>query len=200
MTEYFLLDAVCQSRLDGRNGSLACTVIATLLIQQVINGDMELPVLGESPSKACLHQFISAMCEGNAMYDSRAMEFGLLNIYDVLALWPNLHLSPVRGYDLGFHNSDQDVEKLSALLHECLYGPQVCGGVLIQQPYTIAHVFGCGTEREGLCSTSTLTIGLQVQLKVLKAHCWPHLVLQQAWRTLHAMSVSLSYVFKTASP
>ena len=86
MTKYFLPDAICQSRLDGRNGSLACTVIATLLIQQVINGDMELPMAGESPSEACLHQFISAMREGNAMYDSRAMEFGLLSIYDVLDL------------------------------------------------------------------------------------------------------------------
>ena len=92
ITEYFLLDAVCQSRLDGSNGSLACTVIATLLIQQVINSDMALPMPGESPNKACLHQFISAMHEGNAMYDSRAMEFGLLSIYDVLDLWPNLHL------------------------------------------------------------------------------------------------------------
>ena len=46
--EHYLPANLCQSRLDGRNGSNACTVIATQVATKVLQGLLPLPDPGEA--------------------------------------------------------------------------------------------------------------------------------------------------------
>ena len=89
----FLPHELCQSRIDGRSGSLACTVIATLVARDIphqglVTADGHSVVL----KQALLQQFMKCIRAGNCLYDERGQVFGLLGLYDVLHLFPDIGL------------------------------------------------------------------------------------------------------------
>ena len=70
----------CQSFLDNRNGSTACTVIAACLCQELLVGAMTMPEPGEAPSTEWLNQLVSCMRGGNTLYDDSIQNHGVSTI------------------------------------------------------------------------------------------------------------------------
>ena len=66
----FLPHERCQSRIDGRIGSSACTVIATLVARDILHQDL---VTADGHSvvlkQALLQQFVKCIHAGNCLYD-----------------------------------------------------------------------------------------------------------------------------------
>ena len=99
-SEHFLPAEFSQSRIDGRRGSTACTVISTLVAKGTLEGELVLPRGGEQPSQAVLGSLVNLLRAGNQLYDNDAAHFGLLAVYHVLDIWPQLGLRQVVGVTL----------------------------------------------------------------------------------------------------
>ena len=143
-TDYYLPDIFCQSRIDNRNGSTACTVIATLVVKAVLEGTLELPDCGAEPSGAFLQDFMDVIRMGNRLYDTEAAKLGLLAVYHVLELWPELNLAPAKGLDLGFRDAVDATTKLTKWISTVFHSQSLQAGVFVQRPYSFAIVAGRG--------------------------------------------------------
>lgn len=146
VTEYFLPQCFSQYTIDGRNGSSACTVISTLVAKAILTKQILLPRYGP-PDAASLSRFIDVIREGNLLYDSSALEkkAGLLALYDVLHLWPQLGVKVIRGGDLGFRSASTCKEMLTPILERLQVDADIpAAGVLIACPYSISVTLGNG--------------------------------------------------------
>ena len=118
-----------QSRIDGRNGSNACTVIAALFVRCMLrNPDVQ------NVSVASLCEVIH---EGNAVYDNLDTT-NLLSADEVMAIQPSL----------GIQVSQESFVRASMASFSALIGvmtfqsrgspPLVCGGIFVITPYSFA--------------------------------------------------------------
>ena len=142
--EYFAPPGVCQSKLGGRNGSSACTVIAAKLSQLCLQGQLPHPTSGEEPSPSVINTFISAIQEGNRLYDNKAKELGLLSVTNVLSVLPDLKLRPRRHCDFGFTTVEQATQALEEVLKTALQSPLPQSFLMDKTPYTVLVVCGGG--------------------------------------------------------
>ena len=56
--QYVLPVAYSQSTVNGRSGSVACTVIASVTVSRVLRGIIVVPGVSESPTQECLHGLV----------------------------------------------------------------------------------------------------------------------------------------------
>ena len=80
--EYHFQPDLCQSRVDGKNGSQACTVIALCAAAAFLKGDFIVAVPDRRPDDRRFKQLVECMQFGNNLYDERYSHGGpLLGVY-----------------------------------------------------------------------------------------------------------------------
>ena len=94
--EFYLEHTQCQSRIDGRTGSHACTVIASLVARSASSG--VLTVCDEPshfPGSELPEHFVNEIRAGNKLYDEQFAPAGspFLSTYDVVQKCPFLALT-----------------------------------------------------------------------------------------------------------
>lgn len=77
--ETFLRSELCQSRIDGRNGSTACAVICTVFVEKFVSRVASVEDEGDMRRLMCW-----AMRQGNCLYDRRCPGGTLLSMDEVL--------------------------------------------------------------------------------------------------------------------
>ena len=91
--EHYFKPELSQSRIDGQNGSSACTLIAALTSHRVLTGVLPLNTAkGAYPLSISLEEFLSCIRQGNYIYDS-AQLCGLLSVDQALT---SLSQVPIR--------------------------------------------------------------------------------------------------------
>ena len=124
----------CQSRIAGRNGSSACTLIASGFVKQcLLNPEL---LDGATSRKDTL---VKAMLEGNQLYDSMKLT-GLLSVDEVLDMM-QLEL------DGEVFFSCNDVSSVQIMLVAAATGDEernISGGVCVLAPYSVALLFYAG--------------------------------------------------------
>ena len=129
-----------QSRIDGRNGSSACTVIAAIICRKVLDGALFLSNAvsnqGALPQEF-LQELIASIREGNVLYDCRGARLGLLSAYDAVQLSPpDQALRIRRGPDLHIRDSAGAKGVVESL---CRNGDKSWqAGILVQTPISIS--------------------------------------------------------------
>ena len=125
----------CQSRIQGRNGSNACTIISCLFVKEVLSQ----PELFTSPDirKAA---FESAMLQGNELYDKHVKD-GYLSVDEVLSNIVEVQLQ-VSGEV--FPGPD-DHQMVTGLLSAAAGNDQLTGGVCVLNPYSFS-ISGCASS------------------------------------------------------
>ena len=146
--EWTLPALLSQHRLDGHNGSSACTLICAELISLLLKIRNDMPVLpgsGEAPSAELIHKFLQSMRRGNSSYD-QLEKIGLLGLGEVLESRPDLCLSVTKNSDLGFWNPQHCEEKLPSVLLRISpkTSTAVKAAMFMQTPYTVAIFFQNG--------------------------------------------------------
>jgi hypothetical protein len=82
--EHYFNPYLSQSKIDGRQGSSACTIIAALTAHKVLSGILALPNSKRAhPPTEVLEMFIACIRQGNHVYDSSNLK-GLLTIDEAL--------------------------------------------------------------------------------------------------------------------
>ncbi|XP_065174752.1 uncharacterized protein LOC135826565 [Sycon ciliatum] len=137
-TLHYLPHDMCQSRMDGRQWSNACTIIACLQAWKYLTVPYPIQPLS---SAEVTKRFVNSMREGNRLYDDAKLGNNLLAIYDALDVIPGKPLRVAPRSDFGARNE----EGLSKLLKKCkdqaILSQSVLPASLIQNPYTILLVF-----------------------------------------------------------
>ena len=126
-----------QFNIDGRDGSNACTVIATMAAASLILGNIVFPVPGEQPSPSSVQQLITDMQVGKNLYeqafpDSRPL-LGVYDAFDLITL-----VSCRRNWDLGIRSSGHCRQQLQAIYEKCQEEQSVLAGILVQNPLSVA--------------------------------------------------------------
>ena len=137
ISEHFLPSGYCQSRVDGRNGSTACTVIAALSAAGMITSGIQCQFPQHQPSQEAVDQFIRAMRKGNVVYeqtfpDSRP----LLGVYDAFSLLESV--SCRQDGDLGFRTLEHCQQQLQRVHKRSQEEQCTLAGVLVRTPLSVA--------------------------------------------------------------
>ena len=108
----FLAHNLCQSQLDGRNGSSACTLRDMKVCISVLGNSLPVFDLYGSPLQ-CTPLFIQSIREGNHLYDNSpaAATGDLLGAFDAVAVLPNVRVAK----ELGFRNAENCSEVLESI-------------------------------------------------------------------------------------
>jgi hypothetical protein len=120
VTEYYLDSSLCQSRLDGRQGSNACTIIACLVAKGVLSGHIDVPEYGrELSTYNVIDRFVDTIQQGNALYDAYAKPLGspLLSVYTAIKLCPMLDLTITLRGELAVVDAESCLSKVNGFLH-----------------------------------------------------------------------------------
>ena len=88
--ENYLPPHLCQSKVDGRHGSNACTVIATCVAKSLLDGSLRFPKPDVDLDQDVVDGFVKCMRDGNELYDSNPYCHGYLSCYQVTRLWPEM--------------------------------------------------------------------------------------------------------------
>ena len=142
--EWTLPCEVSQHRLDGRNGSNACSIIAAEVVASILSekSTTPLPESGLPPSSSLISLFVNAMRRGNELYNHHSKR-GLLSIDDTLAL-PEVNLKISANGDLGFWNRTHCQEKIVSIAGKLMQQASSIGkkaAIFTQTPYTMAVIF-----------------------------------------------------------
>ena len=113
-------------------------------MKAVLEGTLELPDCGAEPSGAFLQDFMDVIRMGNRLYDTEAAKLGLLAVYHVLELWPELTSAPAKGLDLGFRDAVDGTTKLTKWISTVFHSQSLQAGVFVQRPYSFAIIAGRG--------------------------------------------------------
>ena len=100
-----LLVDLCQSTLDGRNGSSACTLIASHVVYRVLAESLEQLHLSRNIPQSVIQGFVEPMCQGNKIYDNADLRGEFLGVYNALQLLPTWLVITPRS-DLGCRSKD----------------------------------------------------------------------------------------------
>ena len=133
-SEYLLAPSLCQSRIDGRDGSNACTVIAAQVCQLILlqKDSFLLP-----PETSFLEEtLVNAMRAGNATYDQMGLK-GFLSAYDVVSMEPSPTLLASEDYFIRPGCWQGLVDFVSGRLRS-FTDDKVVAGVLVVSPYSFA--------------------------------------------------------------
>ena len=135
-SEEFLCRDLCQSRLGGREGSSACTLIAVLSSQRILRGILQLP-----GSKGCAFEeesikiFLDCISHGNDLYD-RKVKAGFLSVFMALAVCHDVPLAVKKELfivrERGWKNL---VDELTSAAKKS--ENQVAVGILVSTPYSV---------------------------------------------------------------
>ena len=143
--EHYFQPELSQSRIDGQNGSSACTLIAALTSHRVLTGVLPLNTAkGAYPLSRSLEEFLSCIRQGNYIYDSAQLR-GLLSVDQALTSLSHvpvrvqceLFLTAEKGWNHFIVSSIQAAETSSVGL---------AAGVLVTSPYAVmvaASSTGC---------------------------------------------------------
>jgi len=136
---HYLAHDLCQSRLDGRNGSSACTVIAVKVCMAILAGTLPLPPYDREQPQ-CVDSFVQCMREGNRLYDEcPASATGeLLGVFDAVNLIPDAGVQVRK--ELGCRNKPDCTRVLKSVADEAVADGQMRAGVLVQNPLSLAIV------------------------------------------------------------
>lgn len=140
--EKMLSSHLCQSRIGGRNGSFACTVICSLFLQKVLssNPDTLLPDFDALTDLMC-----ESMVEGNELYDKHD-HAGCLSMDEVIDTLNELHVC-MAGESFVCPSA---IQSMVDLLHQSAVATPLkrSGGVFIVHPYSFAF----------FCTDTTLVV------------------------------------------
>ena len=140
LREHYLDYDQCQSRLDGRSGSNACTVIAVSVVMAFLQGHLPTPTHNVS-AVVYTAGFVDCMRQENRLYDTcEAAPGRLLGVYDAIHLMPHPGVSVLRNGDRGIRSHEDCCKKLAQLGDKAAAAGQVWAGVMVQMPYSIAVV------------------------------------------------------------
>ena len=117
VNEHYLESVNCQSRLDGRTWSHACTVISGLCCKAGLSSGIALDAEA-FPSAELQSKFVELMREGNALYDKVFSSQGnpYLSAYDVVKKVASLQLNIPPYGELGFNTTEVAEKKIAAYL------------------------------------------------------------------------------------
>lgn len=141
VVEYYLPRNVCQSRINGRDSSSACCVIATLVAQAALANELRVTDCLQPPSRLCLQKFVQCIRKGNGIYDKAGCGAVLSTIYQAISLCGGIKITPHK--DLVFksqENCQRQLEKQAKWMLEEERGG-VAAAVIVQHPVSIALVF-----------------------------------------------------------
>ena len=145
-TEHYFQSHLCQSQIDGRRGSSACTVIAILISHRFLCEGLQ-----TSHDKGCqlltdsCDTIISCLRQGNYIYDNCGMK-GLLSIDQGLSVLSKVPIKLQK--EIFLVNEDFQWKRLVLALFEAAEeSPDgLAAGVLVSSPYTI--MIGATSERQ----------------------------------------------------
>ena len=143
---HYLALEYCQSQIDGRNGSTACTVIAVSVAVAVLQNCLPVPCNDLSVLSQCGKGFIECMRQGNRLYDKSPAALGghLLGVFDALHLVPT-QVRVVK--ELGLRDSSDCVKHLPTFADDAARNGMMRVGVLVQTPWSVCVVVLCdGTD------------------------------------------------------
>ena len=143
-TEHYLQPYLGQSRIDGRLGGSACTIIAMLTAHRFLCRILALQMSHEKGGQLLTESidvFLGCIRQGNHIYDSCRLK-GLLSVEQNLSALCKVPIELRKFFftslDSGWHQLV--VERLQAA-HQSLDG--LAAGVLITSPYSI--MLGCSS-------------------------------------------------------
>ena len=140
--EFYFPAKLSQAKLDGRNGSSACTVIATRVVKAVLDGSLPLPASTEEPSQVCIEQFVSAMRQGNGRYDSHPRCHGYLSLYQVVQFWTE-DLEIIKEHC--FLSKGHCKNNLKRIIDQDIGADDVAAGVMVKSPYSVCIIISAGS-------------------------------------------------------
>lgn len=141
--EHFLGPEGCQSFLDGRKGSNACTVIACLAAKQFFSGGLDLPAyqnLSDHSINQLSDAYIHLMREANSLYDKYVLIPWLpyLSVSEAVQLCRCLELQISSNGELDI----TDVEDSLARITSCFAdNPQMPAGVFTANSCSVTLLF-----------------------------------------------------------
>jgi len=132
----------CQGRLDGRNGSHACAVIASLGAIDLLNGSLLFDLEKCQPVGNSLQHYVEVIRNGNQFYDFAFPDphfQPLLAAYDAVNILQSLEIPVVRlpNGDLGAHDHGHFCERLAAVQARCQAEGRPLAGVVVNRPYSV---------------------------------------------------------------
>ena len=140
---YALPSQFCQSRLNGRNGSNACTVISICVATRIMLDCVQVPDSGTvEPSQQTIRAFVVYIEEGNKHYDSAGCR-GFLSVYGAIeSACSDMNVTIARGGDFGVWNYDQFKQDLLTIRDRAVGAGTVHTGVLVMPShFSVAIAF-----------------------------------------------------------
>ena len=120
--ETLLSSDLCQSHIDGQNGSSSCTIICALFVQKFKSAEVFLDNGKELKAAMCF-----AMQEGNRLYEKQCLS-RLLSMDEVVSLYPELEVSVLGESFVNFSCWQQLVDVLHS---QPLQAARAAGGVFV---------------------------------------------------------------------
>ena len=132
--ENYLPPHLCQSKVDGRHGSNACTVIATCVARSLLDGSLRFPKPDVDLDQDVVDGFVKCMRDGNELYDSNPYCHGYLSCYQVTRLWPEM--MSIMKEDC-FMSKAHCAENLPKIIEDLQEDGLPAVGVLTKSPYSV---------------------------------------------------------------
>ena len=130
--ENLMQGELCQSRIGGRNGSNACTIICSVFVQKFLSHSTAHCLTGQTAAVELKTLMCDSMLEGNRMYDSHGY-IGNLSMDEVLDSVNELELQ-MAGKTFVRPCGIQAMVDLFQQSAVPATGRR-CGGVLVIEPY-----------------------------------------------------------------
>lgn len=139
LRHFYLPPDYCQSRLDGRNGSSACAVIAGCVVQDFLSKSLVQPFT--HLHQAAVDSFVHNMRHGNALYDASpaGAKGDYLGVYDVPHLVPSIRVRP--SCDFGWRNLVECADSLAKVAIIVKTEAKPAAGIVVQTPYCLSLLF-----------------------------------------------------------
>ena len=138
--EHYLPRNMCQSLLDGRNGSSACTVIASLVVRKVLAERVVVPKDSDRPTTSCVNSFVECMRSGNRLYDDARLGGAFTSVYDALTLLPSDTGISRRG-DKYARDAAGCVRLFTEVGKQAVAEGRDLGDVFVHHPLSLAIIF-----------------------------------------------------------
>ena len=134
---FYLPYTPCQSRIDGRSGSNACTVIACLMAIRLCASEKE----DINFSKQIVDSFVEIIRQGNHIYYASQARGMLLSVYDALDILPGTPLRVAPHSDFSMRSGEDLTRLLEERADESVAKKSMAAATLIQTPFTILLLF-----------------------------------------------------------
>lgn len=139
---YLLPSQLCQSRLNGRSGSNACTVISVCVAAQIVQDRLQIPSPGLEPTQQTINAFIDCMEAGNRRYELSGCN-GFVSVYAALGkACSDMPVVVAKRGDFGVWDYTHFVQVLQTIRDQASTTNRVHAGVLVMPShFSVAIAF-----------------------------------------------------------